>query len=250
MPLTFSSRPLWLALAAGLALLPFPAASKDTPMPQAQLAPALPFPDALLPMAQAIADGDAARIAALAPGTALDTPGHDNVTLLEWAIWNRQPQALDALLRAGANPAIPGMDGESVAHLAASVQDPQYLDILIAHGAPVDLIGGQAARTPLFRAVQSRRNDQVRKLLAAGADINRSDAMGNTLLHVAAEVGDAARVLELLVAGATPDLANTRGVRFEAILFAGDDARLTPQGQAARQAVRQWMANQPSATVR
>ena len=69
-------------------------------------------------------------------------------------------------------------------------------------------------------------------------------------LHVAAEVGDAARVLELLVAGANPDLANTRGVRFEAILFAGDDARLTPQGQAARQAVRQWMANQPSATVR
>lgn len=234
---------LWLALALAMPLsLPQAAAAKDPAMPNVQPPTALPFPAELQELAQAVSAGDTEAIARLVPGAPVQLTGDDNVTLLEWAIWHRQPDALDALLRAGLDPALPGMDGESVAHLAASVDDPRYLQILIAHGAPVDLIGGRAARTPLFRAILSRRQQQANLLLANGADIHRSDAMGNTVLHVAAEVGDAARALELLVAGADPLATNHRGVRFDAVLLAGDDARLTAQGQAARQAVRQWLA--------
>lgn len=241
-----SCRPLWLALAlAAPASVIAPAIAKDAPMPHTQTATALPFPAPLQALAQAVADGDTAAIARLAADAPLQATGQDNVTLLEWAIWNRQPAALAALLDAGADPALPGMEGESVAHLAASVDDPQYLQVLIDHGAPVDLIGGSAARTPLFRAVLSRRQAQVRQLLAAGADVTRSDALGNTLLHVAAEVGDADCALQLLRAGADARATNHRGVRFESVLLAGDDARLSARGQAARQAVRQWLAEHP-----
>src|SRR3546814_10242020 len=119
---------------------------------------ALPFHDpAVVPLAEAVARGDTARIAALAPATDLSARGEDHVTLLEWAIWNQQPDSLSALLEAGADPAAPGMDQETVAHMAAMVDDPRYLQVLIAHGAPIDLVGARGSRTPIFRTVESRR---------------------------------------------------------------------------------------------
>lgn len=237
--------PLHAAMALGLVACLPPADAETPPMSLSSTAAPSPFPSTLQPLAQAVAAGDTGDIALLGSGVPAHARGQDNVTLLEWAIWNRRADSLAALLLAGIDPAAPGMDGESVAHLAASVDDPRYLQVLIEHGAPIDLIGGQAARTPLFRAVQSRRDAQFDLLLAAGADINRTDAMGNTLLHVAAEVGDAGRVLQLLQAGAQHDRANVRGVRFQSVLFAGDASRLSAKGRAEREAVAQWLvANQ------
>lgn len=232
-------------LALGLALCMISAHAEHTPMPLPQMAATSPFPLTLQPLAQAVAEGDVHGIAALGNLGPANPRGQDNVTLLEWAIWNRQADSLAALLQAGFAPSTPGMEGESVAHLAASVDDPRYLQVLARHGAPLDLIGGHAARTPIFRAVQSRRDAQFEQLLAAGADINRSDASGNTLLHVAAEVGDARRVLQLLQAGAAHDRANIRGVRFQSLLFAQDMARLSAKGRSERDAVMRWLsANQ------
>src|SRR3546814_956157 len=85
---------------------------------------ALPFHDpAVVPLAEAVARGATARIAALAPATDLSARGEDNVTLLEWAIWNQQPDSLSALLEAGAAPAAPGTDQGTVAPLAARGED-------------------------------------------------------------------------------------------------------------------------------
>lgn len=235
------SLPAVLALALTAATSPAGAEKMPTTLSQGTTV-STPFPSALQPLAQAVAEGDTDTIARLTPAAPPTAHGQDNVTLLEWAIWNRRADSLAALLQAGLDPAIPGMDGESVAHLAASVDDPRYLQVLIGHGAAVDLTGGKAGRTPIFRAVQSRRSAQFELLLAAGADINRSDAMGNTLLHVAAEVGDAGRVLQLLEAGAHPDATNSRGVSFQTLLFAEDPARLNAKGRAERQAVQDWLA--------
>lgn len=245
MPLRPPLLSMHAALAIGLVAGLPPADAETPPMSLPSTAAPSPFPSTLQPLAQAVAAGDTLDIAVLGSHPLAQSRGQDNVTLLEWAIWNRRADSLAALLLAGLDPAAPGMDGESVAHLAASVDDPRYLQVLIEHGAPVDLIGGQAARTPLFRAVQSRRDAQFELLLAAGADINRTDAMGNTLLHVAAEVGDAGRVLQLLQAGARHDRANVRGVRFQSVLFATDSTRLSAKGRAEREAVAQWLvANQ------
>lgn len=209
------------------------AAIKDT---------ALPFHDpAVVPLAEAVARGDIARIRALAQSTDLSARGEDDVTLLEWAIWNQQPASLSALLEAGADPAAPGMDQETVAHMAAMVNDAQYLQVLIAHGAPVDIARPGLGWTPIFRAVENRRDAQVEMLIAAGADIRHTDSMGDSLLHVAANVNDAGRVLEFLQAGLDPRQTNQRGATFQAALFAGPDSRLNAEGKAERQKVRDWL---------
>ncbi len=202
----------------------------------------IPFADpAVVPLAEAVAAGDVARIRTLAASADLSARGKDNVTLLEWAVWNERPDALAALLEAGADASLPGMDQETVAHMAAMAKDPKYLEVLIAHGAPVDIVSPRGGWTPIFRAVQGRRDVQVDLLLKAGADVHRADAMGNTLLHVAANVNDAARVLQLLEAGVDPNATNARGQTFQAALFAGSDARLNAEGRAARQKVRDWL---------
>lgn len=203
----------------------------------------LPFHDpAVVPLATAVAEGDAARIRALAPSADLAAHGEDNVTLLEWAIWNQKPASLSALLEAGADASEPGMDSETVAHMAAMVDDPQYLQLLIAHGAPVDVVSARAGRTPVFRAVQSRRDAQFDLLVKAGADLRRTDSMENSLLHVAAQVNDAGRVLQLLELGVDPAATDRQGNTFQAVLFAGSDARLNAEGRQSRQKVRDWLA--------
>lgn len=112
----------------------------------------------LTDIAKAIAHGDVARIGALAPTIDLAALGDQNVTLLEWAIWNEQPRALAALLDAGADPSLPGMDQETVVHMAAMAQDPEYLKVLLQHKAPIDVVSARAGWTPLFGAVQSKRD--------------------------------------------------------------------------------------------
>lgn len=202
----------------------------------------IPFEEAAARMlAEAVAAGDTARIRSLAASSDLSARGDDGVSMLEWAIWSRQPGALAALLEAGADPAQPGTDGESVAHMAAMVDDPRYLEVLLDNDAPVDIVGPRAGWTPIFRAVQNRRETQVDLLVAAGVDLQRRDSMGNGLLHVAANVNDAARVLGLLEAGVDPAATNSRGETFQDALFAGSDARLNEQARAQRREVRDWL---------
>jgi ankyrin repeat protein len=161
----------------------------------------------LADIAAAVARGDAARIAALAPGVDLSAHGDQNITLLEYAIWHEQPRALGALLDAGANPAELGMDQETVVHMAAMAKDPHYLKLLLQHGAPVDPVSARGHWTPLFRALQSRRDEQIQLLLQASADPHRVDASGNSLLHLAAQSSAGNPwVLKLLQAGVDPGL--------------------------------------------
>jgi len=210
---------------------------------------AMPFHDpAVVPLANAVAEGDASRIRTLASPANLAVRGDDQVTLLEWAVWNQKPASLSALLEAGANAAEPGMDNETVAHMAAMADDAQYLQVLVAHGAPVDVVSARAGRTPIFRAVQSRRDAQFDLLVKAGADVRRTDSMGNSLLHVAAQVNDAERVLQLLQLGVDPNATDSRGNTFQTALFSGSDARLNADGRQSRQKVRDWLAANGIAT--
>jgi ankyrin repeat protein len=68
--------------------------------------------------------------------------------------------------------------------------------------------------TPLMLAVDHRDIDSVRKLLAAGADVNAKDVFGRTALSWACSSGRASdRVIELLLsAGADPNAADKVGV--------------------------------------
>ncbi len=214
-------------------------AKEKTSMSAAIKDPALPFHDpATAPLAKAVATGDVARIRTLASSTDLSARGDDNVAPLEWAIWNQKPALLSALLKAGADAALPGMDNGTVAHMAAMVDD----QVLIAHKAPVDIARQGPGWTPIFLTVESRRDAQFDMLISAGADIRHTDSMGNSLLHVAANVNDADRVLQLLQLGMDPNVANSRGDTFQTTLFSRSDALLNANGKVARKKVRDWLA--------
>ncbi|MCC5091928.1 MULTISPECIES: ankyrin repeat domain-containing protein [Xanthomonas] len=221
-----------------------PGAKEQTTMSATLQDHAVAFRDpGLTDIANAIAHGDIARIKTLAPTVDLAAHGDQNVTLLEWAIWNEQPRALDALLDAGADPALPGMDQETVVHMAAMAQDPQYLKILLQHKAPIDVVSARAGWTPLFRAVQSKRDAQIGLLLDAGADVQRVDHTGNSLLHLAAQSGASSpTVLQLLKAGVDPTVRNAQQKTFQAYFFTTPDRLLNATGRQVRSDVRAWLS--------
>ncbi|MEH3061661.1 MAG: ankyrin repeat domain-containing protein [Methylobacterium radiotolerans] len=138
---------------------------------------------------------------------------------------------------------MPGLDQETALHMAAMVEDPTYLEILLRHGAPVDPVSPRGQWTPLFRAVQNRREAQIALLLRAGADLNRIDATGNSLLHVAAQVGAANPwVLRLLEAGVDPTLRNAQQKTFQPYFLTTPERLLNASGRETRAAVRAWLA--------
>ena len=138
------------------------------------------------------------------------------------------PDALDSGLRnAGSR------SGQTPLHLAAS-RAPFRLGIverLLAHGASVHARDSRGF-TPLLLA---RSHEAFEALRAAGADIHAQAENGDTFLHRAAFVGDAATVRELLDADFNPNAATDSGwtpllranshEAFEALRAVGADIR-------------------------
>ena len=196
---------------------------------------------AVAPLADAVAKGDVARIRALAPTTDLSARGDKNVTLLEWAIFNQQPKALQALLDAGADPTLIGMDNETVVHMAAMVDPPEYLQILINNKVPVDIARPTNGWTPIFVAAKYRQSTQLDLLIKAGADVTHTDKLGNTALF---SVGnDADNALKLLHAGTDPRTKNNAGRTFQSSYFMTDEQLLNAEGKAGREKVRAWLTS-------
>lgn len=184
-------------------------------------------------LAQAAADGDAARVHELAKrGVDVNAHGDKNVNLLEWALLNKNPKGFEALLDAGAKPEEPAVGGDPVIYMACIANDPVYLEILLKHGVDPSAPRGTHDQTPLMTAAGPNTDAQFQMLLKAGADPNRKNRMGDTALHAAAGAGYA-HVLQLLEAGANPRAVNAQGVTFQKYL------RMTPQHLLTAQAMQQ-----------
>ena len=192
-------------------------------------------------LAEAIVDGDTARIRALAAGADLSVRGDKHVTLLQWALLNKRLDSLKALLDAGADPLQPGMDGDTVVHMAAMANDPAYLAELLARRVDPNVANANTGAGPLRSALMGERAEQFHALLAAGADPDMPDRMGNTPLHVAGQINEPARALELLEAGADPMARNAQGVTFQRYLFMTRAALLNAETRRQREAVEAWL---------
>ncbi|MGH8080740.1 MAG: ankyrin repeat domain-containing protein [Lysobacter sp.] len=193
-------------------------------------------------LAQAVADGDAARVRALVQaGADPNARGDRGVNLLQYAMLAQSPRGLQALLDSGADASRPGLGGSTAVHGAAIANDPQYLDILLAHRADPNAAHAETGETPLAEATGPRYQAQFDALLKAGADPDRADRMGNTALHQAAKLNASGQVLALLKAGADPRARNRQGASFQTFLFKVPDAKLTAQGRTERTAVVAWL---------
>jgi ankyrin repeat protein len=154
---------------------------------------------------------------------------------------NKRLDSLKALLDAGADPLQPGMDGDTVVHFAAKANDPAYLDALLARGVDPNVGNAITGAGPLSAALMGEAEPQFRALLKAGADPNRADRMGNTALHVAGQINEPARALDLLEAGADPQARNAQGVTFQRYLFMTRAALLNAETRRDREAVEAWL---------
>lgn len=193
-------------------------------------------------LAAAAASGKARRVKALVDaGVNVNAHGDANVTVLQWAMFNKSTAGMEALIAAGADLSEPGMDNDTVVHLAAKANDPKYLKLLLAHRADPNARNGVSRATPLDSALIGGHETQFHALLAAGADPNAADRTGNTPLHTAAKIDQPWRVLDLLKAGANPSAENVTGATFQRFLFMPPDRLMTPEVRRGREAVRNWL---------
>lgn len=201
------------------------------------------FPDtAAAALAEAAAEGDTERVRRLiAAGADPDARGRDGVTVSQWALMNQSPKGLAALLEAGADPALADSSGETVVHYAAKTDVPVYLEVLLKHGADPNTPNGVTRATPLVPALMAQREENFRMLMAAGADPNAPDRMGDTPLHVAAKINAFARVLDLLEAGADPRAKNKRGTTFQTYLDMTPTDLLHDEARRQREAIHAWV---------
>nr|XP_032605011.1 nuclear factor NF-kappa-B p100 subunit isoform X2 [Taeniopygia guttata] len=162
-------------------------------------------------------------------------------TSLHLAVITKQPQVVQLLLQAHADPTLLDRYGNSLLHLALQTGDEEMLRTLLAHlgsaapyllclpnfhgllpvhlavkakslacldllvrtGADVNAVERQSGRTPLHLAVDMENLNMATHLVKKlGADINSRNFAGNTPLHLAAGLGSPTLTKLLLKAGA------------------------------------------------
>lgn len=193
-------------------------------------------------LAEAAAEGDAARVRALAAaGANPNQRGAKGVTVLQWALYQHSVDGMTALLAVGADPAQGSDDGMTVVHLAAMAEHPRYLRALLEHGVSPDTPNTVTQATPLAAALMGERADNFEALLKAGARPDLADRMGNTPLHQAAKVNEFGHALTLLEAGASPDARNVQGASFQRFMFMTPEKLLNAQTRRDRDAVIAWL---------
>jgi len=114
------------------------------------------------------------------------------------------------LISNGSDPNFTDGVGRSPLHWAAYVDRENFLKILVDAGANIygaDICG----KTPLHDAVTSQSLDCIKTLLDAGANPNIADNRGKTPLHDAAWCGHHACIQTFVDAGADPNITDALG---------------------------------------
>lgn len=166
-------------------------------------------------VAEAAANG---RIDALdrlvASGADLNAIGRDGMTAAYWAVIHRSREGLHYLLQHGADPnVIYTHDGTAATSAAAMLEDSWFLQEVLSHRGDINIRNPVNGRTPLFESVYRDRDDNVRLLIAMGANMNTLDSEGGTPLVTAAANQRYQLVYAMLTAGADPTMATTWGAK-------------------------------------
>lgn len=182
--------------------------------PLAAQPPAVPVPDRIVgsPLAEAARQGDAEAVQAfLQQGLDVNAWGIDGTPALHWAVrvndrdlvdrllaagadvnganrygltalhvavQNRHADMARQLLEAGASAEAADGSGELPLHLATRSGDAGMVEVLLSHGAEVDGRDRHYGQTALMLAVREENIPLVRRLLAAGAQVNAQGLAG------------------------------------------------------------------------
>ena len=114
---------------------------------------------AVAELATAAQDGSRLKVAALAAaGVDKNARGDKGINLLQWSILHQSNDGLDALLKAGADPAIQDASGSTAMHFAAGTSDPSFLATLLrmVHRSTHAMGQGRHRFSPLCSAAVTR----------------------------------------------------------------------------------------------
>ncbi|MBX3661146.1 MAG: ankyrin repeat domain-containing protein [Burkholderiales bacterium] len=137
-------------------------------------------------------------------------------TPLHVASHARKPDAVRALMRAGANPALLERDRYDAVTIAAVANDEDTLRVLLAEGASAKLVTSRYDGTALIAAAHLGHAGVVKQLIAAGAPLDHVNNLHWTALIESIVLGDGGprhtETLRLLVeAGASTKITDRSG---------------------------------------
>lgn len=164
----------------------------------------------------AAAAGDVEAVRRFPPAE-LNARDRNGRTPLHVAAFRRQGAAAQALIAAGADPALLDNQRYDAVTIAAVADDVATLRALLAAGASAKLITSIYDGTALIAAAHLGHDAVVKELIAAGAPLDHVNNLGWTALIEAVILGDGGRrhtetVRALVAAGARTDLADRQGV--------------------------------------
>ncbi|ELY2666901.1 ankyrin repeat domain-containing protein [Cronobacter sakazakii] len=173
-----------------------------------------------LTLAKAIEDGKVEDVEKLASETDLNKPGQHDMTLLFWSIMNaindkKTPEHLKVitvLVKAGADPLQPRPEGKSSpAEYVLKADSGDWIKAMLDGGLSPDAKDKTFHEPIIFQAIKAKNTDTLKTMLDAGANINITDSLGNTLLIDALDYGKHDHVLLLLDRGADPEIKADNG---------------------------------------
>ena len=141
---------------------------------------------------EAVREGNVESIARLLEaGVDVNAAARDHLTAIACAVKRGDDRVVKLLLTAGADP-VGRVDGRGVLELAIAANRDEVVAQLIAAGANVNAISGESWKNSLMIAACPRRNQIVKRLLAARAYTFLNDRNGKTAaqLYEGCEEGD------------------------------------------------------------
>ncbi|XP_034029908.1 B-cell lymphoma 3 protein homolog [Thalassophryne amazonica] len=165
-------------------------------------------------------------------------------TPLHLAVITQQAAMVQALLKAGADPAALDRNGQTALHLCCEYNQPDCMSVVLSHhtsstcldirnyeglsplhlavqrghkdltrmlldaGADINVMDIKSGQSPLMHAVEASNVDMVHFLIESCCDVNGQSYSGNTALHSASGRGHTDMVRLLLKSGADSSMKN------------------------------------------
>jgi ankyrin repeat protein len=185
-----------------------------TGCPMNKYAPENFFEGQELEAARAIKDGRNNELSSLITGLDLNKPGKKQMTLLWFAIQEKNFDAIRLIVQHGAKPDEQGVNGLGTAlSFALQHKDLRYLTAMLDGGLPLNMQKEYGASL-LQRAAgaEGATLDHVKLLVERGAHLETKDSLGVTALITAMDTNQPERAIYLVEKGANVDVIEDNGV--------------------------------------
>ena len=141
----------------------------------------------------------------------IDKPDSNGSTPLIWSARKKDFNAMEVLLKAGADPNVHTKTGCTALHFAVFNSDIKSIKILLQHGATATHKDNGLDNALHYAGVRSKSLEVFRILLATGIDIETRDIWSSTALACSAAYNNTVAITALLDFGAQIDVRDAEG---------------------------------------